>query len=229
MYSDQKKDAIISYLRSKSVVKQQVFEQTKMVFKDLKLILEDLQKEFNNDLLSDLPDSIKLKYRERGPFEVELKVAGDLLIFSMHSNIFQFDRNHPIWTTDEVKQNSGNSFSGVIRTYNFLSDSFKYNRTQDLGYLVSRLFINQKGCFMIEGKRQNDNDKSNGFSANPIGYSDLRAIVLNSIFYTLQFELLVPPYDQVKIASVEQMHDKITHSKMKTGKRVGFKFNSDDV
>jgi hypothetical protein len=45
----------------------------------------------------------------------------------------------------------------------------------------------------------------------------------------LEFDLLVPPYDMVKIASVAQMNSKIDSSKLQTGKRLGFKFNSDDV
>ncbi len=45
----------------------------------------------------------------------------------------------------------------------------------------------------------------------------------------MEFDLLVPPYDQIKIASVAQMHQKIANSRLQTGKRLGFRFNSDDV
>ena len=54
-------------------------------------------------------------------------------------------------------------------------------------------------------------------------------IVLTAIQYALEFDLLVPPYDTVKIASVGQAEAKIQHSKLITGKRLGFQFNSDDV
>ena len=49
------------------------------------------------------------------------------------------------------------------------------------------------------------------------------------MLYTLSFDLLVPPFDIVKVASVEQINDKIESAKLQTGKRMGYKFNSDDV
>ena len=45
----------------------------------------------------------------------------------------------------------------------------------------------------------------------------------------MEFDLLVPPYDHVKIASVAQMNKKIQSSIIQTGKRLGFLFNSDDI
>ncbi|MCL3780823.1 hypothetical protein EMN47_10555 [Prolixibacteraceae bacterium JC049] len=229
MSEDDKKLIIAELLSKKATLKQTVFEQTQNVFNNLREVLKKLEGELNNSLDKTLPNQIKLRYYDRGAFEMELKVAGDLLIFSMHSNIFEFDREHPVWKTDYITQNDDNTFSGVINVYNFLADSFKYNRQQDLGYLVGRLFINQEGHFMIEGKRQKPEEHFTGFSDHPLTEENLRMIVLNSVLYCIQFDLLAPPYDQIKIASVEQMQDKISHSKIQTGKRVGFKFNSDDV
>ena len=55
------------------------------------------------------------------------------------------------------------------------------------------------------------------------------SIVETSVLYTLSFDLLVPPFDLVKMASVEQINDKIESAKLQTGKRLDFKYNSDDV
>ena len=49
----------------------------------------------------------------------------------------------------------------------------------------------------------------------------------NEEFYN--YILSYSPYDNVKIASVGQINAKLEYSRMKTGKRLGFKFNSDDV
>jgi hypothetical protein len=57
----------------------------------------------------------------------------------------------------------------------------------------------------------------------------LKDIIETTIQYAVDFDLLVPPYDQVKIANVQQMQAEINHSRIQTGKRLGFKFNSDDV
>jgi hypothetical protein len=57
----------------------------------------------------------------------------------------------------------------------------------------------------------------------------LQLVIATAIQYSLEFDLLVPPYDTVKIATVGQAEAKIQHSKLITGKRLGFQFNSDDV
>jgi hypothetical protein len=57
----------------------------------------------------------------------------------------------------------------------------------------------------------------------------LQRIICTAIQYSLEFDLLVPPYDAVKIATVGQAETKIQHAKLVTGKRLGFQFNSDDV
>ena len=38
-----------------------------------------------------------------------------------------------------------------------------------------------------------------------------------------------PRYDTVKVVTVDQLNTKIENSKMQTGKRLGYKFNSDDI
>ena len=58
---------------------------------------------------------------------------------------------------------------------------------------------------------------------------NLKTIIETAIQYAIDFDLLVPPYDQVKIATVEQMQVEINHSRIQTGKRLGFKFNADDI
>ena len=57
----------------------------------------------------------------------------------------------------------------------------------------------------------------------------LQIIISTAIQYSMEFDLLVPPYDMVKIATVGQAEAKIQHSRVITGKRLGFQFNSDDV
>ncbi|MFP4019331.1 MAG: hypothetical protein ACLFUH_08775 [Bacteroidales bacterium] len=218
---------LIEIIKVKSLLKQKVFDNTLNAYKDLKSVQERLAKNYN-EALGPVDARVKLQFSPRGEFENELKIAGDLLIFSMHSNIFEFNREHHIWNLPYVKNNVLNSYCGIINIYNFLSDSFKYNRVNDLGYLISRIFINHENHFFVEGKRQSDFSFKN-FHNQVITDENLVTVVHRSIQYSLEFDLLVPPYDEVKIASVAQMHQKIVDSKMKTGKRLGFRFNSDDV
>ena len=227
MTEQDKKEKILSALEMKSLVKQKVYDQTFETFNLLKKILQEITEEYNSGLQVKDP-RVGFEYRERSQFEAELKVAGDLLIFSMHSNIFEFDKSHNVWKLNYVKENSLYSYCGIINVYNFLADSFKYNRLDDLGYLVSRLFINLDKHFFVDGKRQEEYQYNN-FGSKKINKDYLKDIILRIILYAIDFDLLVPPYDNIKIASVAQLNEKVEYHRMKTGKRLGFKFNSDDV
>jgi hypothetical protein len=193
----------------------------------MKKILKELEEEFNRQL-GDADERIKLDYQDNGIYSAQLKIAGDIIIVAMHTNVFEFDRSHGIWKTSYVQSDKTASYCGIVNIYNFLSDSLKYNRMQDLGYLVGRIFINKDFHYFAEGKRQL------GFFFNDFGNrvldkDSLTNMITLAINYTLEFDLLVPPYDTVKIASVEQISDRIQLSKLRTGKRLGFQFNADDI
>ncbi|MDR2449878.1 MAG: hypothetical protein LBD52_07970 [Prevotellaceae bacterium] len=222
------REAMLKHLTGKSVVKEQVYDATLDVFNQIKEILHELCNDVNEVLPENQNRRVRLEYRDRGKFEAEIKVAGDVLIFSMHSNVFQFDRNHPVWKTAYVQKGPYHSYCGIISVYNFLSDSFKYNRNDDLGYLIGRLFINRDKSFFVEGKRQ-EAFGYRRFGEKVITPSDLVLIIEAAVLYAIEFDLLAPPYELVKLATVEQMNAKIENAKIQTGKRVGFQFRSDDV
>lgn len=212
----------------KAKVKQKVYQNTKNTFTILKKVLKKLEEDYLSLVKDKVPALVLPTFKERGPFEAEFKIGSDLLIFSMHSNVFEFDDKHPILKTAYVDEDPLRSYCGTINIYNFLADSFKYNRNNDLGYLVARIFVNKDNHFFVEGKRQTD-EIVKDFAVDIISPGTIRQIVETAIQYSIEFDLLVPLYDQVKVATVDQMRQKISHSKMTTGKRLGFSFNSDDV
>jgi hypothetical protein len=222
------REAMLKHLTEKSVVKEQVYDATLDIFNQIKEILHELCNDINELLPENHSRRVRLEYRDRGKFEAEIKVAGDVLIFSMHSNVFQFDRGHPVWKTPYVQQGPYNSYCGIISVYNFLSDSFKYNRNDDLGYLIGRIFINKDKFFFVEGKRQ-ETFSYHHFGEKPIAPADLTLMIETAMLYVIEFDLLAPPYELMKLATVEQMNAKIENAKMQTGKRIGFQFRSDDV
>ena len=224
---DEKKQAIIGTLREKSVLKQKVFDNTFESFCMVKEILKNFPKEINANL-GGIDSRVKMEYSDRSNFDAQLKVAGDILLFSMHSNIFQFDREHQAWKTAYIQKNKFNAYSGIINIYNFLADSFKYSRLDDLGYLIARIFINHENQYFVEGKRQMGMLFTN-YGNEEISKPALQLIISTAIQYSMEFDLLVPPYDTIKIATVGQAEAKIQHSRVITGKRLGFQFNSDDV
>jgi hypothetical protein len=212
----------------KSAVKQQVYNITAESFLILRKVLKQLETDYIKALKGKIPDSLLPQYIEKGYFDVEFKVGEDVLIFSMHSNVFEFDNSHPMNKIQYVQDDPLRSYCGMIMIYNFLADSFKYNRVNDLGYMIARIFINKDKHFFVEGKRQTS-ELMKDFAVEAISPGILREIVETAIEYSVQFDLLVPPYEQVKIATVDQMMEKISHSKITTGKRLGFGFRTDDV
>ena len=222
------KDAIIACLSTKSQLKSETFDVCLNVFNEIKDVLGEISNDLNELLPDNLHRRIRLVYSDRGKFEAEIKFADDVLVFSMHTDIFQFDRNHPIWKNNYVKKDSNRAYCGIISVYNFLTDSMKYNRTQDLGYLVARVFINKDRYFFVEGKRQKK-QRTEIFGNEKLTRESIISIVESAILYTLSFDLLAPPFDLVKELSIEQMKAKIDFANTKTGKRLGFRYNSDDV
>ncbi len=225
--SPKKKLMIVDTLKSKSVLKEKVYDNTSVAFMIIKDILKNLTKEVNTSLLG-IDPRIRMEYTDRSNYDAQLRVAADMLLFSMHSNIFQFDREHPAWKTAYIQKNKFNAYSGVINIYNFLADSFRFSRLEDLGYLIARIFINHENQYFVEGKRQMGMLFTN-YGNEEYSKESLQNIVYTAINYSLEFDLLVPPYDAIKIASVGQAESKIQQTRLITGKRLGFQFNSDDV
>lgn len=225
--SQKKKLMIVDTLKSKSVLKEKVYDNTSVAFMIIKDILKNLTKEVNTSLLG-IDPRIRMEYTDRSNYDAQLRVAADMLLFSMHSNIFQFDREHPAWKTAYIQKNKFNAYSGVINIYNFLADSFRFSRLEDLGYLIARIFINHENQYFVEGKRQMGMLFTN-YGNEEYSKESLQNIVYTAINYSLEFDLLVPPYDAIKIASVGQAESKIQQTRLITGKRLGFQFNSDDV
>jgi hypothetical protein len=114
----------------------------------------------------------------------------------------------------------------MINVYNFLADSLKYNRVNDVGYMIGRVFINKDLHYFIEGKREIGMLYYN-FATSEISKQAIREIIESSIRYTINFDLLTPPYEDVKQVSVFEMQSSQENQKIPTGKRLGFRFQAD--
>ena len=218
-------DLITKTLKEKSVLKQDVYYKTLSIFNELKSVIKDTVDNLKKEAAK-IDKRIVIDYKDKGEFEIEVRVAGDILFFYMHSNIFEFDKSHQIWKTSYVKEDNSRSFCGMINIFNFLADSFKYNRTNDLGYLIGRVFVNKEGHYFIEGKRQLGFLYTDFVNAK-IDREAIKAIVESTIIYCLNFDLLTPPFDSVKELSVSEIQEASNSMNIKTGKRLGFRFQSD--
>ena len=216
-------EKILSLLKEKACTKQKIYRITKNVFANFQDVLQEKANILNNEIQD---KDVEVSYQESGDFDAKLKFSGDTLLFHMHSNIFDFDPSNQIHKTSYVKEDKMRSFCGVINIYNFLSDSLKYNRLNDAGFLIARIFINKDNHFFVEG------DKQLGFLFNDfvnqqIDEVQICEIIDAAMIYALNFDLQTPNFNDVKVVSLHQILDINNNHKIKTSKRLGFKFSSE--
>ena len=219
------KPALKDLVFGKSQLKQTVFQSTKETFELFRSITRALIQQFQEACRNE-GKNVAFEFTDRGDFEFEVKFAGDILIFMMHSNVFEFSRDHQVMKTPYVRDNQQRSYCGVIHIYNFLADSFAYQRENDLGYMIGRVFVNMEKHYFIEGKRELGMLYTN-FNTSVVSPETVQGIVESAIEYTTNFDLLTPPYDEIKLVSVGEMRTNFDKKMLVTGKRLGFRFQAD--
>lgn len=221
------KQELLSNLISKACLKQDVYQNTLASFELFKTSIKNVIDEFRDKALAQNPKyDIPFEFRKRGDFEIEMKFAGDILIFMMHTNVFEFPRDHFVMKTSYVKENQDRAYCGVINIYNFLADSFKYNRLNDSGYLIGRIFVNKDMHYFIEGKRE-IGQLYNNFVTSKMDEEAAFDIVESAIKFTINFDLLTPPYSSVNEVNVHEFLTNLDSMSLKTGKRLGFQFQNE--
>lgn len=216
---------LIDTIIRKGALKQQIYSNTSKAFQDFKKVIKELIDD-NQKKIQRTNSNIAFEYRDKGDFEIEIKFAGDVLIFLMHTNVFEFSRNHEVMKTTYVREDAERSYCGMITIFNFLADSFKYNRINDIGYLIGRVFINKDMHYFIEGKRE-VGMLFNNFQNAVLDEAAVRQIIESAMLYTINFDLLTPPYESMKEVTVSEMQYTLENMPIRTGKRLGFRFYAD--
>jgi len=216
---------VYTLLRKKFELKTAVYVNTFNVFQQFKSLMHEMDDQYRSTYRKD-NQQVPFEFRDKSEFELELKFGSDILIFMMHTNVFEFSRDHEVMKTPYIRENLIRSYCGIINIYNFLADSFKYNRVNDIGYLIGRVFVNREMHYFIEGKRE-IGMLYNNFATSVINRDAVLLILESAIRYTVNFDLLTPPYDTVKEVSVLDMQTTLDNMKLQTGKRLGFKFQAD--
>ncbi len=211
---------IIDVLNGKSEEKRKCYKRTLEFFQMLKNNLHEISGEINDEVLNS--KEIKVEYRDKGSFDAQLQFDEDLLLFNMHTNVFQFPEEHPVHSESYSKENPYNTLCGVVNVYNFLSESFKKNRSEDEGYLVARIFINRDGYFFADGEALGHYSYYT-FGQNIITEDITINIIEALMLYSMEFELFVPSLETARIIEVEQVNTRMEHNKISTGKRLGYK------
>jgi len=210
---------------AKSSLKQDIFSTTKAAFADLKEVLGELSEELRK-FAAENDARVVVELKTIGQFEIQFTLGGDTIIFQMHTNVFYFPGSHLIFKNPYASAHPSNAYCGIINVYNFLTDSFRYQRTTDVGYLVGRIFINHEKHFFVEGYKQ-IGYLFNDFASSSLDKTKLREISEIVFQYVLDFDLYTPPYHAVKEVTLEDIQSKSQELMLKTGKRLGFRFQSD--
>ena len=215
---------ILQVLLDKSVLKQDISNDTEKVFTLLKTHIKSELAELQKSVTD---KRVRLSFHEKGEAEIHVYVGSDVLVFTLHSNVFRLPDSNALWGTSYFKEDENHGYFGVIYIYNFLAQSFLQNRLNDSGYLIGRILINHERHFLVEGKgtlgRLFQDPQNMELNEQIIGL-----IVQLSFHYALTFDLLVPPFEVMEELSVGQIQQIGDELKLKTAKRLGFKRSSEE-
>ncbi|HRF35447.1 MAG TPA: hypothetical protein PLM56_18225 [Cyclobacteriaceae bacterium] len=208
-------------LENKSTAKQITYKNLLTAFSILSLegerIIEELKKQITPG-----DKDVTISFDWINEHEFHIKLAGDLLVFVLHTNVVTFSDEDAVMRTDYIRQKEVNRYFGQIMVYNFMSDSLKFNRINDPGYLIARLLINHEGRFMVEADGQLGS-LFNSISQQPISKDDLCVIVKLSLMAAIENDLMAPPFTQVRFITLFQKIEKT--QELGAGQKIGFKMS----
>lgn len=209
---------ITDLIDSKCSIKQLTYRNLQELFVQMK----DEAKRLIADILDHAKKTdrdITLEVINVSENEFHLKIAGDMLVFLLHSNIVVQPDSHGFNTTPYVMENTMRKYLGQINVYNFMADSFKFNRINDPGYLIARMFINSEKHFIVEGDGQL-NFMFEPISKAPVSSSDISIFLQLAISQAMDNDLVTPPFPDIRRITLEQ---KIMRSAMMgMGYKIGF-------
>ena len=80
------RETLYRLVREKAILKQDVYHNTLEVFANLKSVLAETVKDISANYGGN-DSRVEFHFRDRGDFQAEVKIAGDVLVFYMHTNL----------------------------------------------------------------------------------------------------------------------------------------------
>ncbi len=221
---DETRQGILDLITGKASLKQDIADYSQ----EIMALFADTMRDELAKLEIDIKDNrVRMRIEDKGKFEFRAYIGSDVLIFQLHRNVFRLPDENPMWKTPYLSNDEACGYFGIINIYNFLAESFEQNRSNDPGYLIGRVFMNKDRHFMVEGKGRL------GFLFRDLPTSEItedivRRILQISIAYAIEFDLITPPYEMVQEVSVMQIQHISSNLHVATGKRLGFRFSSEN-
>ncbi len=211
-------------LENKSTAKQVTYKNLISAFGTLAEESEHVVEELRNQIkLSD--EDVIVDFQHVNEHEFQVKLAGDLLVFVLHTNIVTFEESHPAMQLPYCKENDINRYFGQIMIYNFMSDSIRYHRVNDPGYLLARILLNHENRFLVEGEGVLGQIYSS-ISARALQPVDLKLLVENALTIAIENDLMAPPFPKVRFITLHQKMEKTLE--LGAGQKIGFRMKYED-
>ncbi len=211
-------DLILQILATKSSNKQLVHRRVLSAFAELRIVVQSVAVELNSKMVG-IDRSVVVEFVDRGEFEFEIRFSGDSLVFQVHTNAFLLPSGHPVLASSYVKADPNRASYGLIHVYNFLSDSFRMRRLNDVGTLVSRFFVNAAGHHFVEGV----GPLNLPLKESEVCADDLRAWLYRLMVTAMDFDLQAAPFEAIQEVSVLALEGIREELRQRTGKRLGFR------
>ncbi|MEE1346992.1 MAG: hypothetical protein U0K36_03830, partial [Bacteroidales bacterium] len=126
------RNAIVSLVGPKAKLRKQVEANITEGFETLCSVLQQMADEYSEALGPD----VAVRYERRASHVALFTLDADVLVFVQLTDVFNFDRDNQALKTPYVKEDAQRAAVGIVNVYNFMTDSFKYDRDEDMGYLV---------------------------------------------------------------------------------------------
>ncbi len=217
------KKTIFNKFIDKASLKQDVFHKGQETLQSFRLAGNQLLKEYKS-IDDPRVKEIPVQINNVGEYELRVRFGGDVALFIMHSNVFTFPENHSIYTVPYIKEDPNRAYFTVISVYNFLNDSFKYNRLNDFGHLVERIFINKDMHYFIESQEL-QNRAFPLLSQSVFDQEEANRIIKEVVNYIVEFDLEVPDMSYVEHIQLNNVVE--LNKQLSTSKRLGFKFKNE--
>ena len=210
-------------LESKSTAKQTAYKHICRAFSVLEAesrrVVEELKRRANPS-----DKDVTVEFNAVNAQEFDVKLAGDMLIFVLGTNIVTLEESHTIMKEDYIRENEVNRYFGQIMVYNFMAESLKYNRTNDPGYLLARIMINHENRFFIEGERELQ--AFNPISHMPVTDEELQQVVRIVLKMAIENDLVAPAFTEVKAITLNQKRDH--NLELGGAQKIGFKMSYEE-
>lgn len=215
------KDLIIDKLKNKAVLKQKIYNVTQNSFNELREVAKNLSVELNGMLPENVDENVRIEFMEINNFEFRIKFSGDTLAFIMHSNIVTLHPDHPAVANEYVEEDPNRAYFGSIRVYDFLSDSFKYNRYHDAGILMARMLVNVEKRYHIDSGIHFKALKQN-LRKNEVNEASMRFFIENAMITAIDIDLVAPEYKDIFTVTLQEHFE---NNQGEAGSKLGFQMS----